>query len=83
MAYSLYTSTGSITDEQIITSLDASIPLQAAHIRAIRNLQRDMCRYSNQDLDVLSAAHTVAITGRTEVNPWEAKWVEVMTRRGA
>jgi len=83
MAYGISTSTGFTTDEQIIASLDASIPLQAAHIRAIRNLQRDMCRYSNQDFDVLAAAHNVARAGRTEVSPHEAKWVEAMTRQAA
>jgi hypothetical protein len=80
MTYSLHTANGSLTADQIISALNPAIPLQAAHIQAIRNLQRDMCRYSYQDLDVLSAAHTVAVKNETEVSPWNAKWVEAMTR---
>jgi hypothetical protein len=81
MAYAIHTTAGWTTDEQIIAALNPAIPVQAAHIQAIRNLQRDMCRYSNQDFDVLAAAWRAQ--GKTEIAPYEAKWVEAMTRQAA
>ena len=56
MAYTIHTANGWTTDDQIIAALNPAIPVQAAHIQAIRNLQRNMCRYSNEDFDVLAAA---------------------------
>ena len=66
------------TSSQIIAELDRSIPLQLAHIRAVEEMERKGPRYSNHDGDVLSAANCVAREGRTEIRPWEAKWVEAM-----
>jgi len=64
--------------DDIIAMLDPAIPLQCAHIQAVRNLVRDGMRYSNEDGDVLGAAWQVASNRRTEVAPWAAKWVEIM-----
>lgn len=67
------------TADQIIAMLDRTIPLQAAHIQAVSNLQNRGERYSNERCDVLGAAWSVAVNGKTEISPWEAKWVEAMT----
>lgn len=66
------------TASQIIAMLDPAIPIQRAHIQAVRNLERDGCRYSNEDTDVLGAAWQTAANRVTETPPYAAKWVEVM-----
>ncbi len=87
MTYSLYLGNGKthdrITSSQIVAMLDSSNPLQAAHIRAVQNLEADGCRYSYQDSDVLSAARNVAINGRTEAYTHELGWVAAMTSSAA
>lgn len=67
-----------MTASQIIAKLDRSVPLQLAHIRAVEELVRNGCRYSNEDGDVLSAAYCVVREARTEVREWEAGWVARM-----
>lgn len=73
MAYGLMTTSGWLTSDQIIARLDPAQPLHFAHIQEIRRLEREMCRYSNQDCDVLGAA--LAASRRTEIHPWEQAWV--------
>ena len=79
--YTLSTTKGFIKGTEIIALLDASIPLQAAHIQAIRNLMREGCRYSNQDFDVLAAAHSAR--GKSEVDEWDRRWVARMNAEAA
>lgn len=81
MAYGLCTTAGYIKSDEIIVQLDAAIPIQNAHIQAIRDLEVSGCRYSNHDFDVLAAAHHAV--GRTEIHSFEAKWVEVMNKKAA
>lgn len=70
---------GSISASEIIAKLDPAIPLQNAHIQAVRDLVAVGCRYSNQDFDVLAAAHRAI--GETEVASYEQRWVEVMNEK--
>jgi len=77
MIYSLYSPAGSITADEIISRLDAAVPLQAAHIASVRKLCAEGCRYSYQDTDVLAAA--LAAVGKSEIEPWAEKWVAAMT----
>lgn len=66
-----------VTSAEIVARLDPAIPLQLAHIRSIERLERDCCRYSNQDFDVLSAAFRAI--GKSEIPSHTVKWVEAMT----
>jgi hypothetical protein len=74
--YTLCTTTGYLKGTEISALLDAAVPLQAAHIQSIRNLMRDGCRYSNQDFDVLAAAHNAQ--GKSQIDEWNRCWVEKM-----
>jgi len=77
--YAVHSHTGkTTTSAEIIAKLDRSSRLHLAHIRAIENLERNGSRYSNQDFDVLAAAHAVALTGRREIHTWEQGWVTAM-----
>lgn len=66
---------------EVLAQLNTSIPIQAAHAAAIRNLITGGERYSNHAFDVRSAARS-ALT-RTEVQPHEEKWVAAMLGSGA
>ncbi len=78
MAYGLWNGQTYTTADDIVAKLDPSIPLQRAHIQAIRNLVRDGARYSNEDTDVLGAAWQTVANKATDVPPYAAKWVDVM-----
>jgi hypothetical protein len=65
----------------LIARLDASIPLQLAHINALKILIANGSRHSNQDGDVRQAAQ--GAIGKSEIAPYAARWVEVMTAPGA
>lgn len=67
----------SVPSAEIIAALDPAVPLQLAHIRRVEQLERDGCRYSYEDFDVLSAAYRAI--GKTEIAPHVARWVEAMT----
>ena len=78
MAYDYTMASGDrlIKSSEIVAMLDASIPIQAAHIEAVKQLQEKGCRYSNEDFDVLSAAWRTR--HRTDIDTYEARWVERM-----
>jgi len=61
------------SSSEIIALLDATVPLQRAYIRSVQRLEKEGCRYSNQDFDVLSAAFRAV--GKSEISPHQAKWV--------
>jgi len=73
--YSLQTPDGPITAREIIALLDPADPLHAAHIGEVWTLCKVGARYSNQDLDVLSAALTAARTFGRPVAEHERLWV--------
>ena len=77
--YGIPTTTGYLKSNAIIAKLDSGIPLQNAHIQAIRDLEADGCRYSNQDCDVLGAA--LSVVGKVEVAEYNRRWVEVMNAK--
>jgi len=81
MTYSLHTSAGSVSSAEIVAQLDRAIPIQAAHIESIRQLEANGMRYSNEDYDVLAAARRAV--GRTDVKAYEAGWVARMAREAA
>lgn len=54
-----------MSSADIIGRLDRNIPLQAAYIALVQNLEATGCRYSNQDFDVLSSAYRAI--GKSEV----------------
>jgi hypothetical protein len=58
---------------EIIAQLDRSVPLQLAHIRNMERLEREGCRYANEDCDVRMSAR--GAVGRTVVAPYEAGFV--------
>lgn len=68
---------GMISSAEIVGRLDPTVPLQLAHINSVKRIERDNCRYSNEDFDVLSAAFRAI--GKSHIDPWVAKWVEAMT----
>lgn len=75
MTYRIYFSDGEVlTSEQIIEKLDRSIPLQAAWIAYVRDLEHRGCKYSNEDFDVLSGAHSAI--RRTKTETWEQGFVD-------
>jgi hypothetical protein len=78
MAYGLWNGKVYTASEQIIGMLDASVPLQAAHIQAVRNLERQGMRYSNEDCDVLGTAWQCATNKKTEVPSYAQGWVNAM-----
>jgi hypothetical protein len=69
------------TAADILSRLNPELPLHRAHIQALRDLDANGCRYANHDFDVRSAAYSAVF--RTEVHPWEARWVEVMNAKFA
>lgn len=76
-AYSLPTTTGFLSADQIVRMLDPTVAVQLAHIRSIEALERDGVRYSNQDFDVLAGAFRAI--GQQEPRPHQVPWVEAMT----
>ena len=78
MTYTLSTGEGFLRSDEIIARLDASVPLQLAHINSIREIEAEGCRYSNHDFDVLSAAYRAI--GKTKIEPHTAPWVAHMIR---
>jgi hypothetical protein len=81
MAYTLCAGNGFLKSNEIIDMLNPDVPLQLAHIQAIRDLEVEGCRYSNHDFDVLSAGYRCAVNNETTVDKYAAKWVEVMTAK--
>lgn len=79
--YGITTRTGYLKASQIVAMLDANISLQNAHIQAIRNLEANGMRYSNEDCDVLGAA--LSVIGKSEVAEYNRKWVEAMNDQAA
>lgn len=77
--YGISTTKGYLKSSEIIAMLDSSIPLQNAHIQSIRNLEANLCRYSNEDCDVLGAA--LAAVGKVEIAEYNQRWVEVMNEQ--
>jgi hypothetical protein len=73
--YSLQTPQGPISAAQIIDRLDATDPIQHAHIGQIYTLCWNRARYSNEDLDVLSAAWANLHIGPQPVPEHRAGWV--------
>ena len=56
MTYSLLLDKEIWTSDAIIAALDPAVSIQRAYIALVQDLERNGCRYSYQDSDVLSAA---------------------------
>lgn len=73
---------GATKGAEIISRLDPTIEIQAAHIESIRQFEaRGRMRYSNEDCDVYGAA--AGATRKTVVAPYERVWVERMLGRAS
>jgi hypothetical protein len=54
--YSLHSKAGPITSAALLAALRETSARECRLAAAIRRLERDLCRYSNEDSDVLGAA---------------------------
>lgn len=75
MAIYNYRMTNGTSAKDLIARLDPAKPVQAAHICEVWTLCKRGCDYTNQDLDVLSAAWAALQNGRDEPRDFEAAWV--------
>lgn len=75
MAY-VYTMANGLSAKDLILGLDTEKPVQFAHIGEVFSLCMTGARYTNQDWDVLSAAHSAMHRDRDQPAEHERLWVE-------